>query len=113
MTWPDRISVYHKLRSYPSAEDDSIILDVVILSERQQRPAARCEEDIVVYDYKKGKKTALREFMVIAFQDTYKLQEETKAKSTQRILELLGQVEALEKESWDRKDAKEDLGSAA
>jgi Thioesterase-like superfamily len=112
MTWPDRVSVYHKLRSCPSSSDDSIVLDAIILSERQQRAAARCQEDIVVYDYRVSKKTALREFMVSAFRETFRLQEEAREKNTERVLDLLRQVEALEKESWDREDAKEDFGSA-
>lgn len=112
MTWPDRVSVYHKLRKFPGSSDDSMILDVIILSERQQRAAARCQEDIVVYDYRAGKKTPLRKFMVSAFQETFRLQEEARARNTERVLDLLRQVEALEKESWDRVDAKEDLGSA-
>ena len=112
MTWPDRVSVYHKLRSPPSASTDSFILDVIILSERQQRAAARCVEDIVVYDYRKGKKTPLRPFMAEVFTQAFRLQEEARENYTERILELLRQVESLEKESWDRKDAKEDFGSA-
>jgi MoxR-like ATPase len=112
MTWPDRVSVYHKLRYPPSSSTDSFILDAIILSERQQRPAARCVEDIVVYDYRKGKKTPLRPFMTEVFTQTFRLQVEARAKYTDRVLELLRQVENLEKESWDRKDAKEDFGSA-
>ena len=112
MTWPDRISIYHKLRICPTSSDDSMILDVTILSERQQRAAARCQEDIVLYDYRVGKKTPLRKFMVSAFQETFRLQEEAKARNTKRVLDLLREVEILEKESWDREDAKEDLGSA-
>lgn len=112
MTWPDRVSVYHKLRSPPLAQMDSFKLDVMILSERQQRASARCVEDIVVYDYQKGTKTPLRPFMVDAFRETFRLQEEAEAKNTERALDLLRQVESLEKESWDRKDAKEDFGSA-
>lgn len=112
MTWPDRVSVYHKFRSPPSESTDSFILDVMILSERQQRAAARCVEDIVVYDYRKGKKTSLRPFMAEVFTQTFRLQEEARAICTERILELLRQVESLEKESWDRADAKEDFGSA-
>src|SRR5271165_4364722 len=105
MTWPDRVSVYHKLRSPPSALDDFFILDVIILSEQQQRAAARCQEDIVVYDYKKGQKIPLRPFMVDVFRETYRLQEEAKANNTQRVLDLLREVESLEKNSWDREDA--------
>lgn len=44
MAWPDRISVYHKLRSLPTSSTNSFILDVIIISERHQRPAARCVE---------------------------------------------------------------------
>lgn len=112
MTWPDRVSVYHKLRSALSASTDSFILDVIILSERHQRAAARCVEDIVVYDYRKGKRTPLRPFMAEVFTQTFRLQEEARAKHTERVSGLLRQVESLEKESWDRKDAKEDFGSA-
>ncbi len=95
MTWPDKVSVYHKLRSPPSESTDSFILDVIILSERHQRIAARCEEDIVVYDYRKGKKTPLRPFMVEKFNETYKLQEETKKKNTDRVLDLMRRAEIL------------------
>jgi hypothetical protein len=112
MTWPDRVSVYHKLRYPPSASTDSFILDVIILSERQQRAAARCVEDIVVYDYGKGKRTPLRPFMAEVFRETFRLQEEAKAKNTERVLDVLRQVGGLEKESWDKKGAEEDFGSA-
>jgi hypothetical protein len=111
MTWPDRISVYHKLRHRPAATQDTFVLDVVILSERQQRAAARCKEEIVMYDYKKGKKTKLLPFMLEAFEETYHLQEQAKAKYTKQVFDLLGQVEILEKESWNRPDAKEDFGT--
>lgn len=111
MKWPDRISVYHKLRSEPTAGTDSFILDVLIMSELHQRPAARCIEDIVVYDYTVSKKTALKPFMLDVFQDTWLLQEEAKRKNSDRVTQLLERVRRLEKESWDRVDAVEDLGA--
>lgn len=113
MTWPDHISVYHKLRSLPSSSTESIVLDVVILSELHQRPAARCVEDIVVYDYRQGKKTPLRPFMVDKFRETYELQLQAKKENGDRIRGLLDRVRSLEKSSWDRPDAKEDHGSAS
>lgn len=112
MTWPDRISVYHKLAAEPTSETDSFVLDALILSERQQRPAARCVEDIVFYDYKKGKKAALRPFMVEKFRQTWQLQEAAKKTNSERVTSLLDRVRALEKATWDRADAVEDLGSA-
>ncbi len=112
MTWPDHVSVYHKLRSLPSSSTDFFTLDVVILSERHQRPAARCVEDIVVYDYRQGKKTPLRPFMVDKFRETYELQLQAKKENGDRVKGLLDRVRSLEESSWDRPDAKEDLGSA-
>lgn len=112
MTWPDHISVYHKLASQPTSSTDSFVLDVLILSELHKRPAARCVEDIVVYDYKRGKKTPLRPFMVDAFRQTWQLQEEAKKQNSDRVRSLLDRVQALEKDTWDNPDAVEDLGSA-
>jgi hypothetical protein len=113
MKWPDRITVLHKLRNKPAHNTDHFILDVLILSERHQRPAARCIEDIVVYDYKSAKKSPLPPFMVDKFQETFKLQEEAKENNSRRVRGLLHRVRTLEQGSWDREGAKEDFGSAA
>ena len=110
MTWPDRISVFHKLRALPNANDSAFILDVMILSELHQRPAARCVEDLVVYDYRKGKKTAIRPFMMDAFRTTWEEQEAAKRKNEERCIELEGIVVRLEKETWDRENAVEEVG---
>ena len=110
MAWPDRISVYHKLRAAPTASTDSFILDVLILSERHQRPAARCVEDIVVYDYRRGVKSPLRDFVVDQFRKTFELQEQSKTRNEMRVKDLLQRVQRLEKQVWDRPDAVEDMG---
>lgn len=112
MEWPDRVSVYHKLRSAPTESTDSFILEVLILSEKHQRPAARCVEDIVVYDYRQGKKSPLRDFMVEKFRETFKLQEEAKHRNEARVRVLFERMQRLERASWDRKDAVEDTGSS-
>ena len=88
------------------------MLDVLILSEKHKRPAARCVEDLVVYDYRKGEKSPLRDFMLDKFQETYNLQEETRQGNEIRVQGLLQRVERLEKETWDREDAEEDMGMA-
>jgi len=110
MTWPDRVSVFHKIRSLPTTSTDSFILDVIIMSERHQRAAARCEEDIVVYDYKVGTKTPLRPFMVKAFKETFQLQEEARERNCKRVKGLLEDIRALEAETWDKEGAVEDMG---
>lgn len=112
MKWPDHVSVYHKLRARPTEGTDSFVLDVLIMSERWQRPAARCVEDIVVYDYRVGRKTALQPFMIEVLQDTWRLQEDARRIYSARVAVLLERVRRLELETWDREGAVEDMGSA-
>ena len=114
MTYLDHITVYHKLRDLPEPSHDSFTLDVLILSERYRRPAARCVEDIVLYDYKKAKKLELgaRPFMLNAFRETFRLQEEAAKLNSKRSEELTERVRALEKDSWNREGAEEDFGTA-
>ncbi|TKA65706.1 hypothetical protein B0A55_11129 [Friedmanniomyces simplex] len=112
MTWPDHISIYHKLRSEPTSGTSSFILDVVIMSELHQRPAARLVEDVVVYDYVQGKKIGLPPFMLDVFRETWKLQEEARARNSERVTRLLEDVRRLEQGTWDKSDAVEDMGSA-
>lgn len=102
----------HKLRGRPSAEADHILLDVMILSESHQRIAARCEEDVVIYDYRIGKKTPLPPFMRSQLEKTFALQEQTQESCTLQIQELLTRIRNLETASWDRVDAVEECGSA-
>lgn len=112
MTYPDRVSVYHKLRHAPSPRSSSLVLDVVVLSHRHRRAAAKLEEDVVIYDYRAGTKAALPPFMLDTMAVTFRRQEAERARARARIWELLSRVEGLEKETWDREGAVEDLGSA-
>lgn len=98
MTWPDRVTVFHKLRDEPVENMDSFVLDVMIVSERSQRPAARCVEDIVVYDYKKGKKTVLRPWMMERWRECWTRQEEMREWGVREIAELERKVGELERE---------------
>jgi hypothetical protein len=111
MTWPDRISVYHKLRTRPTKSTDAMILDVMILSEVRQRPAARCLEDCVIYDYRKGRKASLPPWMFEQLEKTFDLQEVSKSENSRKVKEILERVRALERRTWDREDAVEDVGS--
>ncbi|PBP29001.1 hypothetical protein BUE80_DR000058 [Diplocarpon rosae] len=110
MTWPDHISVFHKLSYLPSTTEFSFVLEVMIISELHQRPAARCVEDIVVYDYKKGKKTTIKPFMMKAFEQTWAEQQAETARVEKRIKELDSIVREIEQNTWDREDALEDMG---
>jgi hypothetical protein len=115
MVYPDTISVYHKLRNRPSGSPapTSVFLDCMILSHHQRRIAARMEEDIAIYDYRKGGKTEMPGFMQAMFEKTSDLQEQETGRARTRIWELIGEVEKLEKETWDREDAVEDMGTSS
>ncbi|KAL3464690.1 hypothetical protein BJX64DRAFT_254102 [Aspergillus heterothallicus] len=115
MQYPDKVTVYHKLVHDPSSSQSTQFafhLQVMILSEAKQRPAARCHEDLVTYDYKLGKKAAIPPFLMAQLTETWKLQEQAKKHWQQRILEIEARVRKLETDSWDREDAVEDTGSA-
>ncbi|PTU18417.1 hypothetical protein P175DRAFT_0444161 [Aspergillus ochraceoroseus IBT 24754] len=115
MQYPDKVTVYHKLVHDPASPQFSqyaFHLQATILSEARQRPAARCHEDLVTYDYRLGKKAAIPPFLMEQFQRTWQLQEEAKKIWRQRILDIEAAVRKLEVESWDREDAVEDMGSA-
>ena len=111
MRYPDHITVYHKLGTKPEPGIDAFIFDVVILSELHQRVAARVYEDCVYYDYRAGKKTSLKPFMVDVLGETWELQEAAKRNNSERVQGLLERVRRLELDSWDREGAVEDMGS--
>ncbi|KAE8351927.1 Thioesterase/thiol ester dehydrase-isomerase [Aspergillus coremiiformis] len=115
MKYPDEVTVYHKLAhdpSSPHSHKDAFHLDAMIISEARQRPAARVQEDLVVYDYRQGKKTNIPPFVLEQFKSTWKFQQRAKKFWQQRILDIEARVRMLEVESWDREDAVEDTGSA-
>ncbi|KAK6826528.1 hypothetical protein RU639_005646 [Aspergillus parasiticus] len=115
MKYPDEVTVYHKVAHDPSSSHshkDAFHLQAVIISEAKQRPAARVHEDLVIYDYKRGKKADMPPFMLDQFKSTWELQEKAKTFWQQRILDIEARVRTLEMESWDREDAVEDTGSA-
>ena len=115
MIYPDTISVYHKLRTRPESDPapSSFVLDCIVLSHQQQRAAAKLEEDIVIYDYNTAGKAAMPAFMREVFDETYTLQQKEMARARQRIWALIEAVEGLENETWNRKDAVEDMGGAS
>lgn len=112
MTYPDHVTIYHRLGTEPTEGTDTFDLHVIILSELHQRPAARVVEDCVLYDYIKRKKTPIRPFMLDVLRETWRLQEVAKRENSQRVSDLLDRVRQLELQSWDRDGAVEDMGSA-
>ena len=84
----------------------------MILSHKHRRIAAKTDEDIVVYNYDTKKKEPVPEFVRNVLRDTWKQQSDEVQRACARIRELTAQVEGLEKETWNREDAVEDMGSA-
>ncbi|KAK1492531.1 hypothetical protein CTAM01_09948 [Colletotrichum tamarilloi] len=97
MAYPDHVTVLHKLVSKPTYESDFILLEALLISEGHRRPAARCFEDIVVYDYKTAKRAPLKPFMVDRLRETYEAQEQSKIGCEEKVKGLVDIVERLEK----------------
>ncbi len=64
----------------------------------------------MVYDYRRGVRSPLRDFMVARLKETFDLQEQSKMRNESRVRDLLERVRRLEKDVWDRSDAVEDMG---
>ncbi|KAJ5567651.1 hypothetical protein N7535_006957 [Penicillium sp. DV-2018c] len=117
MLSPDKVTIYHKLvPDSPEhlASQSSFRFEVLILSEAHQRPAARCFEENVIYDYTKNSKSAeFPPWIMEQFKIIWELQEQEKVKCARRIADIENRVRALELGSWDAVGAVEDMGSAA
>ncbi|TWU78492.1 hypothetical protein ED733_008965 [Metarhizium rileyi] len=97
--YPDKITVIHKLAERPSHSSESIFLDAVIYSETHKRLAARCFEDIAVYNYKAGKRATLEGFMVEELQHVYDLQEKNKLRLSQQLDKLEQELKVIRGEA--------------
>ena len=113
LRFPDRITVIHRLLEEPKQGMDALHLEAVVLSEMHQRIAAKITEDIVVYDYRIGKKAPLPGFMVEALKEEWDEQERNVRQAGDIIGRLEGQLRQVETETWDRADAIEDMGAPA
>ncbi|TFB02706.1 hypothetical protein CCMA1212_005485 [Trichoderma ghanense] len=96
MTFPDRVTVLHKLVTKPDSSSDRFYLEAVMYSEQHRRPAAKCFEDIVVYDYRAAKKAPLKPFMVDVMRATFDLQEQRKQEAEKKVAELHAFVKEVE-----------------
>lgn len=97
MAYPDNVTVLHKLTTKPDHGSDYILLEALLISHRFRRPAARCFEDIVVYDYKAARRTALKPYMIDKLRETYDAQDRCRAETEDRVRELVSAVDRLER----------------
>lgn len=96
MTYPDQVTVMHKLITKPDASSDRLLFEAVAYSHRHQRLAAKFIEDVAVYDYKAGKKAPLRPFMVELMDEVFEMQKQRQAAAELEIEGLHQFVEGLE-----------------
>lgn len=95
MNFPDRVTVIHKLLVKPEATSTSIFLEAAIISEQHQRIAARCFEDIAVYDYKAGKISPMHHFMVEELDAVYDSQVQAHQAALKNIATLQERLKKL------------------
>lgn len=96
MAFPDHICVMHRLTTKPDYTSDRVILSAACYSMNHRRIAAKFEEDIVVYDYDKAKKTPLKPYMVDEMLKVWELQEQSKTEANKKIAELEAFITSLE-----------------
>ncbi|CAG8980877.1 hypothetical protein HYALB_00013182 [Hymenoscyphus albidus] len=110
LTFSDKVIVYSRLRSLPKPTDTSFVLETSIISNRHQRVAARCEEEIVVYDYTKKRQTPFPPQMTEALENFWLEQEKCQRTVRGVLFALELRLMILEKLTWDRDGAVEDFG---
>lgn len=98
MTYPDNVTVMHRLVQRPDYHSDRLFFDVIIYSERHQRAAAKCFEDVAVYDYRAGKKSPLQAHVVDELREIYDLQERSRQDVEEKVTELHAYIERAEAE---------------
>ncbi|KAK2043503.1 hypothetical protein LZ31DRAFT_555108 [Colletotrichum somersetense] len=96
MKFPDRIHVLYKLTEPPSYDANFLNLEAWVLSDSHRRIAARCIEEIAIYDYAMGKKSVLKSFMVEKLQQTFLLQEKARIAFQGEARQVIAAVEKLE-----------------
>ncbi len=96
MTFPDQVTVMHKLINKPDSSSDRLLFEAVAYSHRHQRPAAKFIEDVAVYDYQAGKKAPLKPFMVELMGEVFEMQKQRQEAAEIEIEALHQFVEGLE-----------------
>ncbi|MCJ1292368.1 hypothetical protein MMC34_003918 [Xylographa carneopallida] len=113
LTFPNHFTIYHRLKESvsASASPTKLLLSSLLLSTTAQRPAARIQEEIVIFDYRIQKSARLPEHMQDMLRVRWEEQEQAKRMWESRAKQVEEMVEELEKESWKRLGAVEDMGS--
>lgn len=99
LVFPDRVTVLHKIQPLKESNPENFTLEVVILSEKNRRVAAKCLEDIVIYDYKVGGKAPMPDFLYQILLQVQNEQTEWQKKCLSRLQELDRAVSEIEQQN--------------
>ncbi|MCJ1401575.1 hypothetical protein MMC11_004791 [Xylographa trunciseda] len=100
----------------PVVEDASptkLLFSCLLLSTAAQRPSARIQEEIVAFDYRIQKPARFPEHMLDMLRVRWEEQEQTRAMWEESAKQLEAMVEGLERQSWNRQGAVEDVGKSS
>lgn len=64
----------------------------------------------MTYDYRAGRKTAIKPWLMDGFRETWREQVEAAERAEGRIREVEGWLREIERGTWDREGAVEDMG---
>ncbi|EGY13937.1 uncharacterized protein VDAG_00619 [Verticillium dahliae VdLs.17] len=96
MAYPDQVTAVYKLAEKPTYASDHLKLDGLLLSEQHRRVAARCIEEVTIYDYRAAKKAVLPPHMVDRLAETFELQEEARREFDERANGVIKAIEEIE-----------------
>ncbi|MCJ1382825.1 hypothetical protein MMC17_005938 [Xylographa soralifera] len=115
LAFPNHFTIYHRLTEHvsESASPTRLLLSSLLLSTATQRPSARIQEEIVIFDYRTQKSARLPEHMQDMLRLRWEEQERTKLMWGNRAKQVEEMVEGLENESWNRRGAVEDMGNSS
>lgn len=95
--FPDNITVLYRLSEPPTYDSDHLKMEVWLLSENACRVAARCIEDVTIYNYPAAKKSLLEPFMVDQLAETFHLQEQSRRRYREEVRRVISAVEDIER----------------
>ncbi|KAI0205081.1 hypothetical protein F4808DRAFT_272554 [Astrocystis sublimbata] len=110
----DTISVYHKISWMPGPNEPFkpyIRLQSMTLSHRRRCILTRTTAVIALLD-REGGSLALLKFMRKALRERFEHQEQQASEVRKTIIHLMADMQKLERETWNREDAVEDMGLA-
>ena len=77
---------------------------MLVLSEKHQRPAAKCHEEIVVYDYRTKGRAAIPPWMKDQFEITLQRQKEAMEDAHDKMEDLEKNVDEIERRVMGREE---------